>query len=82
MRNLDRKEQKKRDLERVPAKQIKDKTAAKFKLVGGPYHNSVVRVYAPWDSLNFDGDWYDIHPPLGNSDEYVYIHNPKGNNND
>lgn len=76
---------KQRDLDRLPDKQKKtpknDKlgTYAHFKLVGGPYHGNVCRMYAPWDQLVFEsGDTYEVSPPIGASGEWVYIHTTEG----
>jgi hypothetical protein len=34
-----------------------------------------MRMYAPWDELTFPNEIvYEIHPPIGKSGEWVYIH--------
>lgn len=60
----------------IPTKQHKGSNAAHFKLVGGPYHDNTVRLYAPWDDLVFpDGTTYQLHPPVSKrTDRWVYIH--------
>jgi hypothetical protein len=73
----------KADLNKISAKQIvstskgesRDNTA-RFKLVGGKYHDNMVRLTAPFDRLEFpDGTAYEIHPPLSKrSDKWVYVH--------
>ena len=53
--------------------------SVRFKLVGGPYHDSVVRLWPPWDYLKFpshtDGR-YELHPPLKQKGKWVYVWNP------
>lgn len=49
--------------------------SARFKLIGGPYHGNLVRLYAPWDDLTFpDGSCYTLTAPLGKNDKWVYVH--------
>jgi hypothetical protein len=58
----------------------------RFKLVGGPYHDLVVRVYPPCDRIVFPprntneglGVVYEICPPQNKRNKWVYIHNPIG----
>lgn len=67
------------DLGMIDPKQRKKDNSAHFKLVGGPYHDLVVRLYAPWEELVFpNGAHYELHPPIGNrSARWVYIHTPE-----
>lgn len=62
-----------------PRQHAGKKQAARFRLVGGPYHGILLTVYAPWDVITFnEGEVrYEIHPPIGKSDEWVYIHTSK-----
>lgn len=54
-----------------------------FKLIGGPLHDCVFRVYPPFDAIVFDGTKgfrpgkpcrYEIHPPLNPKGKWVYVH--------
>lgn len=68
------------DLALLPETQImKSDKSARFKLIGGKYHDQMVRLYPPWHRLVFpDGETYVIHPPLDKrSKKYVYLHTPK-----
>lgn len=61
--------------------------SARFKLVGGPYHDMTVRLYAPFDDLVFpSGETYQLHPPVSQrTDRWVYVHVDKkdsGGNNE
>lgn len=87
MKTSELKALKKKALALIPAAQKKllkgDKLGeyAYFKLVGGPHHGNTVRMYAPWDELVYeDGSVYEVSPPLGASQMWIYIH--KGNVND
>lgn len=52
--------------------------SARFKLIGGPCHGNLVRLYAPWDDLTFpDGSCYTLTAPLGRDDKWVYVHQSK-----
>jgi len=52
--------------------------SARFKLIGGPHHGNIVRLYAPWEDLTFeDGSCYTLTAPLGRSGEWVYVHGGK-----
>lgn len=49
-----------------------------FKLIGGPYHDMVVRVYAPFDTIVFPGNHrpkctYRINPPLSAKGKWCYV---------
>ena len=70
------KEQKQKDLDMVKPTQLADrKRAARFKLVGGPYHDMTFRLYPPWDVLEFpDGSRYEIHAPIRKNGRWVYVH--------
>lgn len=58
----------------------------RFKLIGGPYHDMVMRVYPPCDRIVFPprntnegaGVVYEIHPPIKTRGKWVYAHNPVG----
>jgi hypothetical protein len=67
------------NLEKInPTQRHKRDDAAYFTLVGGPHHGLRVRLYAPWDTLRYtDGAEYELHPPIGKKDEWVYIHTTK-----
>lgn len=57
-----------------PLKRMKD-GSARFKMVGGPYHDMVFRLYPPWDILKFpSGLTYELHPPLRKNGKWVYVH--------
>jgi hypothetical protein len=61
----------------VGIKTLKD-GSTRFKLMGGPYHNMVMRVYPPYDTIVYpDGLTYELHPPfnLNKSDKWVYVYN-------
>lgn len=53
--------------------------SVRFKLVGGPYHDMVLRLYGPWDRLVFrmrGHHVYDLAPPVSKrSNKWVYVHN-------
>ena len=75
------------DLAKISPKQLMERktgieqTAARFKLIGGRWHNNVVRLYAPWDVLKFpDGSVYELHAPVGKSDAWVYVNNMEAEN--
>lgn len=60
-------------------KEMKD-GSIRFKLVGGPHHDSIVRLWPPWDFLKFpkhpDGQ-YELHPPLSQKKgKWCYVWNP------
>lgn len=52
----------------------------RFRLVGGPYHGMVIRVYPPCDRIEFPKETgtltYEIHPPLARNEKWVYVYNP------
>lgn len=52
--------------------------SAKFKLVGGPYHNMEIRAHPPYEEIRFpNGETYELHPPISpRSKKYVYVHKP------
>lgn len=56
----------------------------RFKLVGGPMHDTKVRIYPPCDRIVFPSIFhgpqvYEISPPVRKgSTKWVYIHNPEG----
>lgn len=53
----------------------------RFKLIGGPYHDFVVRVYPPCDRIVFPLEppaVYEIHPPVTSRAKWAYVHNPVG----
>lgn len=50
----------------------------RFKFIGGPCHDYVLRVYPPYDSVVFPpGDVYDLSPPMNlkRSKKWVYVYN-------
>ena len=50
-----------------------------LKLLGGPYHDLKVRLYAPYDQVRFPcGATYEIAPPLKNarSQKWKLVHSP------
>jgi hypothetical protein len=52
--------------------------STRFKLLGGPLHDMVYRVYPPYDTIRFPtGDVYDLHPPhnLKKSKKWMYVYN-------
>jgi hypothetical protein len=56
---------------------------ARFKCIGGPLHEVVVRVWPPYDYLRFRGNdgayhVYELTPPLASSRStmWVFVHNP------
>lgn len=67
----------------LPYDQIKGEKANKdgsirFKFIGGPYHDMIFRVYAPYDTVRWpDGTTYDLVPPfnLKKSDKWRYVYN-------
>jgi len=53
--------------------------SASFKLLGGKYHDMIVRMYAPYDQVRFpDGETYELNPPVkgARSKKWVLVHNP------
>ncbi len=54
--------------------------SVRFKMVGGPYHDMVFRVYAPFDHIRFPKNdsypacVYRINPPLRKNGKWVYVH--------
>lgn len=54
----------------------------RFKLVGGPYHDTKVRIYPPCDRIVFPGNppqVYEISPPVRKGGtKWVYVHNING----
>ena len=78
MRHLERKKLVDQQLKALPTTNS-PRTAdgsAKFKLVGGKYHDIEIRAYAPWQPIVFpNGDRYVYHPhPVGNrSKRHVYM---------
>jgi len=61
----------------VGEKKMKD-GSTRFKLIGGPYHDNILRVYPPYDSIKFpNGLVYDLHPPfnLKKSKKWAYVYN-------
>ena len=64
----------------IPDKQKKGDDSARFQLVGGPFHGLTMRMFAPWDDIVFQDERlgevrYELHPPVGKTGEWVYIHN-------
>ena len=53
-----------------------------FALVGGPYHDSQVRVYPPCDRIVFPAETgpvvYEINPPIRKRGKWCYIYNAAG----
>lgn len=50
----------------------------RFKFIGGPIHDKIIRVYPPYDQVVFPpGDVYDLSPPLNlkRSKKWVYVYN-------
>lgn len=70
-----------RDLAPLHPSQVKHPKSgdgyAYFNLVGGPHHGMRVRMYTPFDELVFHEPdvTYELHAPLGQSDEWVYVAN-------
>jgi hypothetical protein len=62
------------DMARIPSKQhAADKQSARFKLVGGPHHDRIVRLYAPFSALRYkDGTTYELQELM--PDTWVYVH--------
>lgn len=58
----------------------------RFKLIGGPYHDTTMRIYPPCDRIVFpprnanegDGVVYEIRPPIKARGKWCYVHNPIG----
>ena len=78
MRHLDRKKLIAEQLSKLPStnKPRPADGSAKFKLVGGKYHDIEIRAYAPWEPILFpNGDRYVYNPePVGNrSKRHVYM---------
>ena len=51
----------------------------RFKLLGGKYHDMVLRVYPPYDTMWFpDGETYELTPPVNmkKSKKWKYVFNP------
>jgi hypothetical protein len=62
------------DLESCKNKVVDSHRAAMFKLVGGPHHGNVVRMYAPYPAVKYaDGSVYELHPPIAKTGEWVYV---------
>lgn len=60
-----------------PGQRTADFGGARFKLIGGPYHDQKVRMYAPWEDLVFeDGTRYVLSPPARKGGHWVYVHDP------
>ena len=52
-----------------------------FKLLGGPYHDMMIRVYKLGEPVTFpNGETYVLHPPAKNSrsKHWVYVHQLPG----
>lgn len=50
--------------------------SARFRLLGGPYHDKKILMFAPFDKVVLmDESVYELHGPL-TGDEYVYTFNP------
>lgn len=69
-------------LAKINPTQIKKGTdSAYFRLVGGPWHDLKLRLYAPFDTVCFGvGDsreCYELHAPIGKSMDWVYVYTPK-----
>lgn len=50
-----------------------------FKMLGGPYHDQKIRVFAPYDEVRFPcGATYELHPPLNmkKSNKWKFVFNP------
>lgn len=70
------------ELINIPVDEIKgEKTmsdgSTRFKFIGGPYHDMVFRVYAPFDVVTFpNGVTYELNPPLNlkKSSKWVYVY--------
>lgn len=64
--------------EEVPKGQrTADFGGARFRLVGGPFHDQMVRMYAPWEELVFgDGSRYTMGPPIRKNGHFVYVYDP------
>ena len=65
MKHIERKKLIQQQLTALPAaNKPKEKDgSALFKLVGGKYHDVVVRSYAPWEDIVFpNGDRYEYRP--------------------
>jgi hypothetical protein len=62
-------------------KSLKD-GSTRFKLIGGPYHDMMVRHYPPYGAIKFphptEGDlWYELTPGFGkNRTRWAYVYNP------
>jgi hypothetical protein len=63
----------------VPSSQhAADKQSARFKMIGGPYHGQMLRVYAPFDAVVFpSGDTYSLCPPAKKDGKWAYAHDPE-----
>lgn len=60
-----------------------DPGGARFKLIGGPHHDKMVRLYAPWDDLVFsDGSRYTLGPPARKNGHFVYVFDPESGGKD
>jgi hypothetical protein len=55
----------------------------RFKCIGGPLHEVIVRVWPPYDLLEFhhQGDTikYTLSPPLRKNGMWVYVHEEDAN---
>lgn len=63
----------------VGEKKMRD-GSTRFKLIGGPQHDLIYRVYPPYDEIRFpNGQVYELHPPMNlkRSKKWVYIHSPE-----
>ena len=71
-------EARKAGVEQLPSGQrTADPGGARFKLIGGPYHDKMVRMYAPFEELVFpDGSRYVLGPPIRKNGHWVYVHEP------
>jgi hypothetical protein len=77
MKHLERRALIEQQLSNLPSSNEPRKSdgTAKFKLVGGKYHDIEIRVFAPWEPVEFpNGDRYvysDV--PFGRSKRHVYL---------
>ena len=62
----------------VSGKKVPKDNSAYFRLLGGPYHDQTIRMYAPFDEfVLMDESRYQLHGPLTGG-EWVYTYNPDG----